>query len=53
MNLVRTRIKDIALPSFREFNEYSCRENNLSKEEHECLKKLTLIKNYSSKKRQR
>ena len=37
LEVFRTRIKDIALSSFREFNESRFRENNLSKEEHEWL----------------
>ena len=44
LECLRTRIKDIALSSFREFTESRFRENNLSKEEHEWLIKLASSK---------
>ena len=40
LDFVRTRIKDIALSSFREYNLSHSKENNLSKDEQECLKNL-------------
>ena len=40
LEFVRTRIKDVALSSFREFTTAKIKDSNLSSEEHLCLKKL-------------
>ena len=44
LEFLRTRFKDIALSSFREFNDSHHKNNNLSKEEFECLKQLSINK---------
>ena len=43
-DFLKTRIKDIALSSFKEFNDSRGRDSNLSIEEHECLKNLAAKK---------
>ena len=44
LEFLRTRLKDIALSTFREFNDSHHKNNNLSKEEFECLKQLSINK---------
>ena len=41
LDFIRTRLKDIALSSFRDFKDSPARDNNLMKEEQECLKILS------------
>ena len=41
LDFVRTRLKDIALSSFRDFKDSRSRDNNLLKEEQQCLKNLS------------
>ena len=44
LEFLRTRLIDIDLSSFREFNDSHHKNNNLSKEEFECLKQLSINK---------
>ena len=45
LDFVKTRLKDIALSSYKEHNSFPYKYSNLSKEEAECLKKLSENKN--------
>ena len=50
LECLRTRPKDIALSTFREFNDSHHKNKNLSKEEFECLKQLSINKDIVIKK---
>lgn len=42
---IKTRLNDLGLPSYKEYNDFSHRYDYLSNEEKECLKKLSSNKN--------